>query len=179
MNDQAIAIFHHRGDNNIWMNDLLDSLQTIYPIIITNHDGWQIDAVRETFERTNFSEIFFLNETMIIKDNSIWDIIFKRYEGHSVASSVHYQMFLGKYLRRIVEQTVFPTVDNRKDDIIFGEDLWNKQYMSLDTNIIFYHPLSDPNPSGNKQFKHGRENLVLENEYFRKWKHQWHLDMVK
>src|SRR5207247_1303794 len=117
-----------------------------YPILITNHEGWQIDALKQTFEQTDFDEIFFLNETMIIKDNNIWPIVFNKYRGNSVQVGKDFQMFLGKYLKEYINKTIFPTVSSRLEDVIFGEDLWNRQYINTNVPIIYYDTIMDRFP---------------------------------
>lgn len=150
-----------------------------YPILITNHDGWQIDGVRETFQKTDYDEIFFLNETMVVKDNSIWNIVFQKHKYMSVSLAEKFQMFCAKYLREYVEQTVFPIVDNRYDDITLGEDVWNHQYMSLAPYVLI-EPITDVNPDFEENFewKFGRKNMIVQNSYIKKWKSAWNISMV-
>lgn len=172
---QAICIIHHRGSSP-WLADLLNSIETDYPIIITNHDGWCTKAIKETFERTTFDEIVFFNETMLVKDNAIWDIIFKQYNGQSVALATDFLMFFGKYLRTYVEQTSFPDVRNKADDVLLGENGWNQQYRNFCGPFASVDPLHD---TAIFEERHGRENMVLENDYFIKYKSCWNLDMVQ
>lgn len=178
---QAIAIQHPiKGDVN-WLGELLPTVDTNYPILITNHWGWQIDSVRKIFFQTDYDEIFFLNETMIVKNNSIWKIVFEDLKGYSVALAEKYQMYLGKYLRKYVEQTNFPKVTTRREDVIRGEDEWNHEYMSLDSNIVWIQPITDVNPDieSNFEYKFGRKNMVVENDYIKKWKSQWNISMIQ
>lgn len=169
---QAIAIIHKKG-RSLWLNDLLDSISTDYPIIITNHDGWMIDGVKKAFETTNFDEIFFLNESMIIKDNAIWDIVFKQFKGKSVAIGDKYLMCLGKYLRKYVEQTEFPVVNSKEEDVKLGEFGWNNQYMDLDSTYSQIYSMTDTFEK--YEYKYRRSNMILENEYFKKWKGTWNI----
>lgn len=172
---QAIAIIHKRGPSP-WLDDLLESIHTHYPVLITNHDGWMIDGIRKTFETTPFEEIFFLNETMIVKDNSIWDMVFEEYEDRSVAVGDKYLMSLGKYLRQYVRKTTFPVVNNKHDDVMLGEFGWNNEYKSVDPNYIQIDPMTDT--FLRYEEKHGRKNMILENQYFIKWKSHWQADMI-
>ena len=183
--NQAIAIFHPRQGYSHWLDDLLPTIQTKYPIIITNNDGWQIDALRETFERTNFDEIFFLNETMIVKDNAVWKWIFNpTYWGKTFAFNHRLEMFLGKYVRKFVEQTNFPSPKTRREDIIMGEDEWNKQYIEKCNGKFFLvdgqYQMNDPNPEDplNFEYRYGRKNLLVKNQYFTKFKSVWNISMV-
>lgn len=177
---QAIAISHPIKGDTKWLGELLPTLDTRWPIIITNHWGWQIDGIRKTFEDTDFDEIFFLNETMMVKDNSVWKIIFDAFTGQSVTCADKFQMYLAKYLRKYVEKTNFPKVSTRWEDVTRGEDEWNHQYMELDPDYIKLDPMEDVNPDfeHNFEYKFGRKNMVIENKYFKKWKSAWNISMI-
>lgn len=178
---QAIVISHPKNSSLDWITQLLISIRTSYPIMITNHEGWQIDGIRLAWEATDYDEIFFLNDTMVVKDNSIWDIAFKHFAGKSVTCAEKFQMYLAKYRREIVEQIPFPRVTNRRDDVIHGEDIWNHKYMEKDPDYISLDPMTDVNPDieSNFEFKYGRKNMVIENRYFKKWKSQWNISMIQ
>lgn len=177
---QAIAISHPIKGDTRWLGELLPTLDTKYPIILTNHWGWQIDGVKETFEKTDYDEIFFLNETMIVKDNKVWRIIFEEFKGQSVTCADKFQMYLAKYLRSYVNRTDFPEVKSRWEDIVYGEDQWNHQYMTIDPYHVRLDPMEDVNPDieSNFEFKFGRRNMIIENKYFKKWKSAWNINML-
>lgn len=135
-----------------------------------------MDAVRLAFENTPFDEIFFLNESMIVKDNSIWDIVFREYEGRSVAVGDKFLMHLGKYLRKYADKTYYPTINNKSDEVFLGEFGWTKEYMALDPDYVSIQPITDTFQEYEE--KHGRRNMILENDYFKKWKAHWDANML-
>jgi hypothetical protein len=171
---QAIAIIHHIGSKG-WLEDCLDSIDTPYPIIISNHrpEQWCLGAIQKIFETTDYDEICILNETMICKDNSVWDIIFKENEGKSVMLGREYLMFFGKYLRKHI--LPFPEVKSKVDDVLIGEDQWSKGYARLPIEHVGLQPLYDTYEVFEE--KNGRNNMILENDYFKKYKGSWTLDM--
>jgi hypothetical protein len=173
---QAIVIIHNRS-NSPWLNNLLMSIDTDYPIIITNHNGWMMPAIEKAFRTTDFDELFFLNESMVVKDNSIWDIVFKDNEGRGITVGDNYLMFLGKYLRKYVEQTTFPVVTSKKEDVLLGEQGWNAQYRKADPTWTQIEGMTDTFDTFEE--KHGRRNMILEGKYFKKWKGSWTLEMVE
>ena len=178
---QAIAISHPIKGDTKWLGELLPTLDTRYPIIITNHWGWQIDGFRKVWEDTDYDEIFFLNETMIVKNNSIWKILFYDHMDETVAMADKFQMYLAKYQRIYVEEVPFPKVSTRREDVIRGEDEWNHAYMETCPDWIYLDPMADVNPDlpENFEYKFGRQNMVIENKYFKKWKHQWNISMIQ
>lgn len=169
---QAIAIIHHKGSTG-WLDGLLDSIQTDYPIIISNHEGWCMDGIRKVFETTDYNEICILNESMIIKDNSIWDKIFKENEGKSVMLGVNYLMFFGKFRREKLPP--FPEIHSKKDDVLLGELGWCGEYMKNDSYVEI-QPMTDGYSVYEE--KNGRNNMILENDYFKKYKGHWNLEMI-
>ncbi len=173
---QAIVVIHNRYDSP-WLSDLLLSIDTDYPIIITNHNGWMMPAIEKAFRTTDFDELFFLNESMIVKDNSIWNIVFEENAGRGVAVGDNYLMFLGKYLRKHVEQTTFPVVNSKKEDVLLGEQGWSAQYRKADPSFLQIEGMTDTFDVFEE--KHGRQNMVLEGKYFKKWKGSWNIEMVE
>lgn len=172
---QAIAIIHPRGGSRIWLNPLLKSIDTDYDVFLTNHKGWCMDGIEKAFADSDYDEILFMNETMLVKDNSIWDIVFDHHVGRSVALGSGYLMFFGKYLREHTDAIGYPKVKNKLDDVYVGEVDWNQRYMRQAGDIVEIKPLYDTNVFVHKN---GRKNMVLENDYFIKWKGTWSPDMI-
>lgn len=168
--DQAIAIIHARKDS-VWLAECLNSIQTDYPIIISNHEGWCVPGIKKIWDTTDFSEIVFLNESMVVKDNSIWDILFKEHRGKSVMLGERFLMFFGKFRRVMVDRLEFPEVHNKLEDVLLGEGGWSRQYQELNDHVEI-QPLAD---GPRFEEKHGRKNMVLENDYFIKYKGTWDL----
>ena len=131
-------------------------------------------GIEKVFNETDYEEICILNETTICKDNSIWDIIFKTHKGQSVMLGENYLMFFGKYLRKHI--LPFPKVTTKQEDVLLGEDVWSKGYGRLPIEHIPIQPLYD-NYSVYEE-KNGRLNMVLENDYFKKYKGSWNLEMI-
>lgn len=168
---QAIVVIHHRNNSGVWLNDCLKSIQTDYPVLVSNHDGLVMEGVKKMWQTTAYEELFFMNESMIVKDNSIWDIVFHDYGGKSVCMSERYLMFFGKFRRSQVNKLVFPEVHTKYEDVILGEGQWCRQYYELGDHVEI-DPLADPDISKDSNFEmmHGRSNLIVENQYFKKWK---------
>jgi hypothetical protein len=174
--DQAIVIIHHRQGDGKWLIPCLESIKTEYPILITNHEGpdWCMGAIKQTWERTSYKELVFMNESMLCKDNAVWDIIFKQYKGQSVMLGDRFLMFFGKFRRPMVNQLQFPVVRNKVDDVLKGEGQWCRQYYELNDHMPL-QPLTDGDTF---EMKHGRKNMVLENDYFIKYKASWDMETL-
>jgi len=170
---QAILILHHKGSKG-WLEPLLDSIDTNYPIIVSNHTGYCMNGIEKFYKENNYDEVCILNESMIVKDNDIWRLIFEEHSGKSVMLGVDYSMFIGKYLTEYI--LPFPDVKTKRDDVLLGEDQWCRGYSRLPIEHIQIDPLHDTYQVFEE--KNGRNNMILENTYFKKWKGHWNLEMV-
>lgn len=133
-----------------------------------------MQGVRKMFEATNYDELLFLNESMVVKDNAIWDICFQKHKNKSVMLGERYLMFFGKFRRVMVNKLTFPDVRSKYDDVILGEGQWCRQYMELNDHVEI-QPLAD----GDRfEMKHGRKNMVLENQYFIKYKATYNMETL-
>lgn len=175
---QAIVIIHARK-SSVWLEGCLNSIQTDYPVLISNHEGWVMEGIKKMWETTNYQEIFFMNESMICKDNDIWNIVFHDNGGKSVMMSERFLMFFGKYRREMINKLQFPTVHNKYEDVILGEGQWCRQYYELNDHVEI-QPLADGDTTNSNNFedKYGRRNLVLENDYFKKWKASYNMETL-
>lgn len=176
MAKQAILILHHIGSKG-WLEDCLDSIKTDYPIIVSNHPGelWCMGAIKRFYETTDYDEVCILNDTMQVKDNSLWELIFETHRGKSVMLGIEYTMFLGKLLTEHI--LPFPDVKSKRDDVLLGEDVWCKGYARLPIEHIILDPLHDTYQVFEE--KNGRNNMILENQWLKKYKGSWSLDMIK
>lgn len=178
MPSQAIVVIHHRADS-VWLNECLNSIQTNYPVLVSNHDGWVMEGVKKMWQTTKYDELFFMNESMIVKDNSVWDLVFNKYRNHSVMMSERYLMFFGKFRRIMVDKLEFPAVHNKLEDVFLGEGKWCREYYELNDHVEI-EPLADGDTTNPDNFveKHGRRNLVLENRYFIKYKQSFNMETL-
>lgn len=170
---QAILILHHKTSRG-WLEDLLDSIDTTYPIIISNHQGWCMNGIQKFYENNDYDEVCILNESMIVKDNDLWRIIFEENKGKSVMLGVDYTMFTGKYLTEHI--LPFPDVKTKRDDVLLGEDQWCRGYSRQPIEHILLDPLHDTFQEFEE--KNGRNNMILENQWLKKFKGHWDLSMV-
>jgi hypothetical protein len=136
-------------------------------------------AVKKVWQTTGYDELFFMNESMICKDNTIWDIVFHEYGGKSVCMSERYLMFFGKFRRQMVSRLEFPEVHTKYEDVMLGEGKWCREYYELNDHVEI-EPLADGDTTDPNRFeeKYGRQNLVLENNYFKKWKGTFNMETL-
>lgn len=92
-----------------------------------------------------------------------------------MALNPRFEMYLGKYDRRILDQMYIPTPFNKAEAVKFEQE-WNRAYIKNDPNFkVFHQPLHDVEVF---EEKFGRNNMILENDFIKKYKGSWHLGMI-
>lgn len=168
---KAIVIGTYKGREN-WLADCLDSLKGYerYPVIACDVP-WELGVIGWAYPR--FDEFLFLQDSVIVKQLDWIDEVFDCPKSVSLCHNPFF-MYLGKYTRKDLDKVELPDVSNKRE-AVEHEGSWTKYYASL-CNPITLWPLVDTDIFVEK---HGRKNMVLENEYIVKYKGTWHPDMIK
>lgn len=161
----GIAICHHK--NNIeFLKDLVDSISGIpYKIyedgIDRIKDSYEIGAINEA--RKDFDNFILLQDTCLIKDtDKLIEILNK---SGNIAFSDNFFHYIGKYQTDLLPQL---PENKSKDDSITNEAFWSKiignfsyieNPLKITTNVF--------------EDRHGRKNMVLENDFIIKYKNRY------
>ena len=154
---QALVVVTYSG--SLWLQDCLDSLSGVkYPV----HICWSEDGAYDPeglyyAERMGLESFILLQDSMIVKDHSIFDIV-----ADIPNCKIANQMFLGKF----TAPYNLPPKPTSKGEAIDMETFWYtpKEWETIcpeftDTEVF--------------EEKNGRMNMVLENKYFKKFKGHW------
>ena len=145
--------------------DLCKSLKTKYPIYFSwegidrPHNSHEYAAV--AIGKEMFDEFIFLHNSVIIKDNSLFDKLFEM-EGHIALTDKFYHL-MGKYVSKDIPS--IPIVHNKHESIA-NELTWFKAPYGVFPNQLPVHREI-------YEQKHGRLNMILENDYMIKYKGHW------
>lgn len=192
-----IIIPSHISRVDTWLKDCLNSIQTKHEVMVvfqetkppkglkigfdyTFHTDGRYDPGAVVWAMNNLKpddEFMVLHDSCVIKDNLIFDVVFKGYREETVAFSnypVLMGMFLGKYRMQIASQLELP-ISKTKEESVDLEESWNKKYCELEQPILLDSYLST---STKFEQKHGRENMVLENKYLIKYKGSYNRGML-
>ena len=155
-----------------WAKQCSESLKDT-PHIVVSEYGYEIGKIRWMMENTNFDRWLMLQDSVVVKDLSLFDLAFSH--PNSVALSncpVKFGMYLGIYTRKTLSKVEIP-IAHDKEDAIRYEVEWSKKYCESEKNIpTLFEDFSDGNSKRTVNI-FGRENLVLENEYLIKYKGTW------
>ena len=136
-------------------------------------DGYEIGAIEATLEHTNWDEFIFLQESIEVKDQSLFKKLFDEYPNQSVAYNPHFQMYLGKFRREILNNLKLPLVRD-KIEAVRQEELFTRDYWNADPTTQVFNPnFKDENFYHNWEEMWGRKNLKLEDDYIIKRKGTW------
>ncbi|MGA1776981.1 MAG: hypothetical protein ACO39G_07860 [Flavobacteriaceae bacterium] len=163
-----------------WLNQCVTSLKnTPYMVVSENKNYmYEIGKIRWMYENTNFDRWFFLQDSVVIKDLSLFDIAFSYPKSVSLCDSPgQYGMYLGVYSRETLEKIEIPKISTKREAVLL-ERSWNEKYCQAEGGVpTLFTDLSDANSKIIEIF--GRKNRLLENNYLKKYKGTWHMGMIK
>lgn len=172
---QAIIILTGKGREEMLKNVKLD---TKYKVILYQKGDFELGAIRHSFYETDLDEFLLLHDTCEIKNNKLFDIVFKQNKGKSVALANYpciFGMYLGKYRREVLNKMYIPRAKNKIEAVEY-EMTFNQLYCQIDGDVkLIDNPLHDTDIFVDK---FGRKNMKLENELLIKYKATWHRNMV-
>lgn len=171
----VITTSEHTKD---WLKDCLDSIKTDYPILVVSNGGVSacphgvLNIVNDWngFElggilrgKQYFDSFVHLMDTTIIKNNDLFDELFDL-PGNVMLTDGGYH-YMGKFESRYLPD--IPMISTKADAIAL-ELQW------LRGNFDCFKP-DLPVHTNVFEDKHGRKNMVLENDYLIKYKATWSL----
>jgi hypothetical protein len=117
-----------------------------------------------------FDEFIYIQDTVIIKDLSLFDKLFEHDGMISIAPN--FLMYLGKYESQKLREVQIPQVWDKKGAIAM--EFWLRTVFPVS---CFDPTFIDGNHTWEE--KHGRRRMVLENIYIKKFKSCWDVTMIE
>jgi hypothetical protein len=187
-----IIIPSHVSRIDTWLKDCLASLDTKHKVMVVFQGDKPAKGLKIGFDYTHQAlngydpgavvwainnlekddEFMVLHDSCVVKDNLLFKVVFEGYFEDSVALSTHpttFGMFLGKYRTKIASQLEPPVAEDKAHGVDL-EESWNREYCQLEQPIVLDNPLTT---SDVFEIRHGRENMILENRWIKKYKGTW------
>jgi hypothetical protein len=164
-----------------WLRDCLRSLEKApYKVEVIEDNGWVTDHLKFAANLAQFWQepFFMLNETTVITDPIVFDIA--QETPGPTPFSPGYLSFQGKFTPQQLKEVKWPTVKNKRDDVILGEGHLLRDTLAPGLPVLdpeFTDP--DPNNPDNFVTRYGRKNLVLRGKYAVKYKATWDIDKIR
>lgn len=171
MGTKGIVITTHKS-TEMYFKDLMNSLKDCeYPITIvyntdkSNH--YELTGIKTGMML--YDEFIYLHDTVIIKDQTLFDILFAQPGMISIAP--RYLMYLGKYESARLKQMNLPQVNNKYEAVMmeawlrdnFNEPCFDREFCDEYSRF---------------EEKYGKLNMVIENAYIKKWKRTWSMSQI-
>lgn len=136
-------------------------------------DGFELGAIKATLADTTWDEFILLQDTIEIKNTEVFRLMFEEFPGQSVAYNPHFQMYLGKYRRDILNTITIPDVRS-KVEAVRQEEIFAKLYQDADADLKVFNPnFKDETFYTSWEELFGRKNLRMEDDYIIKRKGTW------
>ena len=156
-----------------WLTQCLQSLTGRDVLVVSLERGFELGKIEWVYRNTTLERFLFLQDSAEVLSKGFWGRL-EEFPG-SVAllgdPSV-YGSYMGVYERKVLDKLVgWPLVDSKMGSIA-NEIMWTRDYADKAGSVpVLFPDLTDAD--GHMGEKFGRMNLVLENQYFRKWKGTW------
>ena len=166
-----LTVIGSSPDRQAWLADCSASLGREHIAVVSY--GYELAKIAWVMENTSVDRFFFLQDSWQVKSPAFWDLL-EQFEG-SVALTrdpYFFGCFTGVYERHIIDRIGVPTVEDKAHSILLEID-WHRRYVeaSVEPTVLF-PDLTDANATDVVE-RHGRKNLVLENDLVVKWKGTW------
>ena len=169
-----LTVIGSSPDRQGWLADCSASLGRSY-IAVVNY-GFELNKIRWVMDNTKLDRFLFLQDSWQVKSPAFWDLL-DQFEG-SVALTrdpYFFGCYAGVYERHIIERVGVPSVKDKAHSILLEID-WHRRYVEVGGEpTVLFPDLTDANATRIVE-RHGRQNLVLENEFVVKWKGTWGAD---
>lgn len=159
-----------------WLQQCLASIK--HPVLVLSDFTFELGKINWIFNNTKIERFMFLQDSVVIKNDSLFDLLFKDKGSISLTNDpCMYGMYLGVYERHILEKIEIPVPKTKAESIAY-ELSWTDNYCKAARNVrLAFTDFSDSR-SKRKQVLFGRENLVLENDFLIKYKGNWGQQVV-
>ena len=141
-------------------------------ILVTNEEPSKYEQLGIEIGIENFDEFILLQDSVMIKDSSLLKKMLE--SPNSVWLSKWGQNYFCKYKSKILRQ--IPIEINSKEDSIYWERQLHEDYRKLEVPEIMLDGCLDNTEVFEESY--GRNNMISENEYFKKYKGTWDISML-
>lgn len=172
---KGVIVCTHENNKNTWLKDCLKSLKGIDIDIYTNtneNNHYEGGAIIYGYE--NYDEFWIIPDTVIVKDTA------KLLEclddtGTSYSAGPWFISCVAKLRREVLDKIGICDPPNSKKEAIFVEIKYLREvYQNAEPNhIVLDNAFNDGDLF---EDKHGRTNMLLESDTFKKYKGTWHME---
>jgi hypothetical protein len=149
----------------VWLEDLANR----YNLLTNEEDHYELGAIRKVMDETDLDEWLLLQDTFEVKDQRFLADVFDC--PTSVALGPTFFHYAGKWRRAVLNRMEIPVVTTKRESVHY-EHTFSRSYWAIEDVWVFDPDFDDGQPSGFVE-RFGRLNMLLENDYYRKFKGNW------
>lgn len=153
-----------------WVKDCLNSLRL--PCLILTDFTYELGKIAWCAKNVGQNFFFFQDSIIFKSTNWILELLEKNKSVALTSDPVPYGTYMGIYEIDVLRRIEIP-IPKSKAEAIEYELNWTASYIREAGSYEIAFPDFTDAKATRKEFRYGRENLVLENEYLIKYKGNW------
>lgn len=145
--------------------------------IVVSAPGYELGKLSWVQQYTTLDRFLFIQDSVTVSE-ALYRLL-SNFSGSValLADPVRFGSYIGVYERDLLSKVTIPIISSKKQSVE-AEISWTKQYCEVAGDVpVLFPELSDKTATRNVMCL-GRENIVLENEYFAKYKGTWRYDQI-
>ena len=145
--------------------------------LVVSVPGYELAKLQWIVENTILDRFLFVQDSVIVSPG-LYDRL-TAFDGSVALMSdpVPFGCYLGVYERKVLQKVGIPEIRSKRE-AVEAEIWWTKAYCAEASNVpVLFPELSDRNAKRQVEH-HGRNNLVLENDFLLKYKGTWRHDQI-
>ena len=141
--------------------------------IVVSNWGFELGKIRWVMKNTSADRFLFLQDSWVVKTPDFFTLLDDLVGSVALTADPYFfGCFAGVYERWVIEDIGLPVIET-KFEAVQAERHWHESYvMTAGEPTVLFSELTDENAT-EVRFHNGRDNLILENEYVRKYKGTW------
>jgi hypothetical protein len=172
-----IVISTGRG-RGAWVMDCLDSIDRGDVTVALSGTGGELGAIRMIYQQTTWPRWLMLQDSCVVKDSRLFGLV-DEVDGPLLVAP-HPSMYLAVYERKLLDLLTIPDVPagiDREVGIAHETSFMGAydaaHYTTYGADLPVLFPEFRDGAATRQEWRHGRNNLVLENQYLAKYKGTW------
>lgn len=162
-------------DRTEWAAQALASVKG--PALVVSCPGYELGKLQWVHENTTLERFLFLQDSAIASE-ALYGLLSDSTPSLALlADPVPFGSYMGVYERKILNRVGFPNIRSKKE-AVEAEIWWTKRYCEEAGEVAVLFPELRDRTAEGPVWHLGRENLVLKNEYFTKYKGTWRHDQI-
>lgn len=171
-----LTVIASSPDRMMWASDCLQSLGR--DAIIVTYGDYELGKIGWVLSHTTDDRFLFLQDSFMVKSERFWSMLDEHPGSVSLLSDPdRFGCYAGVYERDVLERVGVPVVESKRD-AVRCEVEWTRAYCAEAGDVpVLFPDVRDDKASGVVE-RHGRQNLVLENDVIVKYKGTWKAEQL-